>query len=248
MNRELATVISLVALTACGGDPSTSKQTGPSNVAGAPAVIGGCLDKKCGPKNEAFFSNANYAKLKLTFTAEDLAPYNTTPDQWEDLLWSKWNSQCGNHEWVPVHMQYEPGDGSRTWELENVAMRMRGGKSFGSNPLGGFKLDYSQLLPDGSERKFADMKRFDLLSNEDDPTLLVQCMTYKLMRDFGIPVPQCNHVQVSINGKIYGMMESIEGGRDKSYLQRHYQNSEGPLFGVSASSVVCGYPLYMGDL
>jgi spore coat protein CotH len=243
VNRSLTTLVSILAFAACSSSDSSTKTS--SNRTN---YIGGCLSNQCGPQNEVFFSNEYYGKLKLSFTKEDLAEYDSTPDQWEDLLWSKWKSQCGNYEWIPVNMTYEPGDGSKSWTLNRVGMRMRGSKSRGSNPLGGFKLDYEKLLPEKSDRRFGDMERFDILSNENDPTIMLQCMTYGLMRDFGIPAPQCNHVQVFVNGKLYGLMESVEGCKDKRFLKRHFANPDGPLFGVSASSVVCGYPLSQGDL
>ncbi|HEY5955375.1 MAG TPA: CotH kinase family protein [Polyangiaceae bacterium] len=245
MNRSLTTLISILALGACNSSDSPSSKTSTND---GTKLIGGCISNQCGPSNEVFFSNENYAKLKLTFTKNDLAPYGSTPEQWEDLLWSKWKSQCGNYEWLPVNMVYEPGDGSKPWTLNKVGMRMRGSKSRGGNPLGGFKLDYEKLLPPKTDRRFSDMERLDLLSNENDPSMILQCLTYELMRDFGLNSPKCNHVQVYVNEKLYGLMESVEGCKDKRYLERHFTNPDGPLFAVSASNVVCGFPLSQGDL
>ncbi|HMA94229.1 MAG TPA: CotH kinase family protein [Polyangiaceae bacterium] len=229
----------------------------PSNPAPAPtqqddtiakviAEVGGCLSKKCGPANEEFFSNEKYAKVSITFSQADIQALEDAKD-WQDLAWNKWKSQCGNAEWIPVNMVYDPGDGGKTWELNKVAMRMRGSKSRGSNPLGGFKVDYNEFLPKEVDRRFADMNRLDLLSNEKDPTDILQCLAYKLERDFGLNAPKCNHVQVTIDGQIYGMMESIETAKDKRYLERHFANPEGPLFGASTGKAVCGYPSSQAD-
>ncbi len=251
MNRNLTALLPMVALLACNssGAPTSSSSPAAAGAANNPYVtIGGCLSNKCGPTNDVFFSNDYVANLKLTFSEEDLKQYSSTPEQWEDLLWSKWTSQCGNFEWIPVNIVYEPGDGSRAWTLNQVGMRMRGSRSRGSNPLGGFKLDYEEFLPKGTDRRLGDMNQFDLLSNENDPSLMVQCMTYQLMRDFGIESPKCNHVRVSVNGQPYGLMESIERCGDSRYLKRHFANPDGPLFGASASSLVCGFSPSMGDL
>lgn len=249
---------SIAVLAVCGCNSSSPSNPAPAptqqddSIAKVIAEVGGCLSKKCGPANEDFFSNEKYAKVNITFSQADIQANSAT--DWQDLAWGKWKSQCGNYEWLPVNMTYEPGDGSKTWELNKVAMRMRGSKSRGSNPLGGFKLDYNEFLPKEVDRRFADMNRLELLSNEKDPTNILQCMAYKLERDFGLNAPKCNHIQVTIDGQVYGMMESVERCSDKRYLERHFANPEGPMFGASTGKAVCGFPssqadfVYKGDI
>ncbi len=208
------------------------------------AELGGCVNKDCGPNTSQFFDNAKVAKLKLTFREEYTKPFSKTPDQWLDLIWDKWNSHCGPYEWVPVDMEYESPDGVGNVTLERVGIRMRGSKARGANPLAGFKLDFNEFLAPGSSRRFADLSRFEGLSNEKDPSNMVQCMTYKLVRDFGVPAPLCNHVQVIVNGTVYGLMESVERGKDGRYLKYHFGTTDGSLYAGSAS---CGYGDSLGD-
>lgn len=255
VSRRIVSFLAIIVASGCSSDSKTVAKLTPSEeLAKELKTIGGCMGNKCGPSTDDFFSNEHFATLNLTFTKAELEPYakdlgldDITPDHWEDLIWSKWKSQCGNYEWIPVNMEYVPGNGGPTWQLNKVGMRMRGSKKRGANPLGGFKLDYNEFLPEGGERRFADLNRYELLSNEKDSTGMVQCMTYQLMRDFGLEAPRCNHVKVTVNGKVYGMMESVERAKDKRYLTHHFDNPEGPLFGSSTGNAVCGYPLSLGD-
>ena len=74
---------------------------------------------------------------------------------------------------------------------------------------------------------------------------MLQCMSYKLVRDFGIEAPRCNHIRVYINGTLYGLMENVERAKDGRYLEHHFGTNHGLLCGGSAS---CGYADSLADL
>ena len=127
-----------------------------------------------------------------------------------------------------------------------VKNRLHGSKSRGANPLAGFKLDFNKTLPDPeASRRFAGLSRINALSNEHDNSNMVQCMGYKLMRDFGVPAPLCNHLRVYVNGEPYGLMESVQRAKDARFLKHHFGTSDGALYAASAS---CGFADSQGDL
>lgn len=235
---------SLLLAGACG---SEGKPTVDAPLSTAQPQIGGCLGTKCGPTTEDFFDNEKIGEMHITFSTDVMKEHGyEKPSQWLDLLWEKWNSHCGPYEWIPVSVQYKGGADPRKDKeiLEQVAIRLRGSKSRGFNPLAGFKLDFNELLPKGVKRRFADLNRFEALSNEHDNANMLQCMSYKLMRDFGVEAPRCSHVRVFVNGELYGLVESVERGKDKRFLEHHFGNADGALYAVSAS---CGYTDSLGD-
>ncbi|HET9953539.1 MAG TPA: CotH kinase family protein [Polyangiaceae bacterium] len=229
---------------ACGGGEPASGQPQTESPNPPSEVIGGCMGD-CGPSTRDFFSNEQVADLKLTIDDATLKSYGYEPGQWLDLLWDKWNNHCGPYDWVPVTMTYESPDGNGNTTLEKVAMRLRGTKSRGVNRLQGFKLDFTKSLPKDNNRRFAGLSRVNALSNEGDDSNMLQCMGYKLMRDFGLEAPLCNHLRVFINGKLYGVMESVERAKDARFLKNHFETSNGFLYAASAS---CGYGDSLADL
>ncbi|MFC1642552.1 CotH kinase family protein, partial [Myxococcota bacterium] len=130
---------------------------------------------------------------------------------------------------------------------EKVAMRIRGTKSRGSNPVAGFKLVFvnEEWLPRAESRRFADLNRLEALSNENDPSNMLQCLSYKLVRDFGVEAPRCNHLRVFVNGELYALMQSVERPKDGRYLEHHFGTNDGPLYGASVS---CGWRDSLADL
>jgi len=248
VKRHSLALLSILTLAGCGDDkPATSPGSGgQSSSSGGSSGIGGCL-QNCGPSVEEFFSNEKVADLKLSFDSADTQPDGFTPDQWLDLAWQKWNNHCGPYEWLPVRMDYQTPDHVGDVVLEKVALRLRGSKSRGTNPLAGFKLDFTKSLPDSasSSRRFAGLSRLNALSNEKDDSNMVQCMGYKLMRDFGLPAPLCNHLRVYVNDTLYGLMESVERAKDARFLKHHFDTSDGSLYAASAT---CGFTDSLADL
>ena len=228
-----------MAVLSCGGDTSEEGGISPEDSA-SPA---GCRDH-CGPTTEHFFENSHVATLRISVDSAYLKEAGYEEDEWEDLLWERWNSHCGPYDWVPVRIEYESPDGVGNDVLDQVGMRLRGSKSRGQNLLAGFKLDFDKLT-EVKDRRFADLNRLELLSNEGDNTNMLQCMSYKLLRDFGLEAPRCNHLQVYINGTLYGLMESVERAKDRRFLRHHFGTNQGFLYGASES---CGYADALGDL
>lgn len=229
---------------AAGGASSTARDTDSTDGnSGSTAVDADCV-ADCGPSTDNFFDNRRVATVRITVDAEYMSANNYEPDEWLDLLWDKWNNHCGPYEWVPVRVEYEGPDGVGNGVLDQVGMRLRGGRSRGVNQLAGFKLDYDKVSP-LQGRRFADLNKLEALSNEGDDSNMLQCISYQLMRDFGIEAPRCNHIRVYINGTLYGLMENAERAKDGRFLLHHFGTNDGLLYAASTS---CGYSDILADL
>jgi spore coat protein CotH len=208
--------------------------TGGTNAAGCPPV--------CGPSVTDFFDNNKLATFRITFDQADTGTY--APAQWLDLLWSKWN-HCppfDASDLVKVTFQYESPDGKGNATLQDVGMRLRGSMRRDYNELAGFKLDIQKLLgtaTGAARRRFGDNNRVNTLSIERDPSHMVQCLTYKMKRDFGLPAPYCNHVRVFVNGTNYGLMENVEEPDNGRFLAHHFGSTAGETYLGSPSQGDC---------
>lgn len=92
----------------------------------------------------------------------------------------------------------------------------------------GFKMSFATFLPG---RRFHGHKQINFLSSERDDTLLRQCLTYELMRDFDIPVARCNFASVYVNGDYVGVFAHAENNDDGSYpLNRFADDPTGSMY------------------
>lgn len=216
----------------------------------------------CGPHYVDFFDEDKVANLYITFGPEVKAPDTCQtvcsdpaepstceevchPDDplWLNYLWSKW-SHCPGGEFVPAEVRYESPDGRGNVTMQNVGVRLRGSKTRGANAIQGFKLDFD-IAPDerelnGGKRRFADLNRINLLSIEGagiknkEASLMIQCLAYGMMRKWGVPAPQCNHLNVYVNGKFHGVFQNAEVTKDGRYLKHAFENDEGTLYEASS--------------
>lgn len=246
MQRILAVLPLLSALAwGCGADSTSSAGGGGSSGDDAKAAVfarkapaGGCLTD-CGPTTDAFFAPDQLSTLRIDFAPADLQTLGYQPSEWLDLMWSKWKSCNPNVTWIPAKLTYESASGEGDVTLERVGVRLRGSKSRGTNPLQGMKVEFKKLIPkpapDEDERRFADLNQINLLSVEKDTSIMLQCMSYALMRDFGVKAPRCNHIKVYVNGALYGVMQSVEKTDDGRFLKHQFGDNDGSLYGGSTA-------------
>jgi spore coat protein CotH len=188
------------------------------------------------------YDNNKLATIRITFAAADTGTY--TPAQWLDLLWSKWN-HCAPFEksdFVRVTFQYESPDGVGNATLTDVGIRIRGTMRRDYNQLAGFKLDFERwrsTATGAARRRFGDVNRLNTLSIEADPSHMIQCLAYKMMRDFGQPAPYCNHLKVYVNGTYYGLMESVEEPDNGRFMDHHFGSNAGEVYEASPSQGDC---------
>lgn len=248
MRRWYVAALSALFLVACGSDSSPNDGAGgaatdpTAEVLGRKAPTSGCAQESCGPDADDFFDESKLATLNITFDAADLKAFGYTSDQWLDLLWGKWKFCNSNYTWIPATIEYESPDHKGDVKMERVGVRLRGSKGRGTNAVQGMKLEFKKLIPNPpagqDDRRFADLNQINLLSVEKDKSIMLQCLSYELMRNFGVPAPRCNHLQVVINGEPYGVMQSVEKTNDGPFLRHHFGDNDGGLYGGSTSCVL----------
>ncbi|MGC4090444.1 MAG: CotH kinase family protein [Polyangiaceae bacterium] len=244
IHRVFSCVLAL-ALWGCGSSGGSASSSGGSSgvdptaqVFARKAPSGGC-SQNCGPDPAAFFDNEKLATLRIDFDPADVKALGYQPATWLDMMWSKWKYCNPNVTWIPADISYESPDGVGDVSMERVGVRLRGSKSRGVNSLQGMKLEFKKLIPseaaDEEERRFADLNQINLLSVEKDTSIMLQCLSYELMRGLGVKAPRCNHLKVFVNGELYGVMQSVEKTNDARFLKHQFADKDGHLYGGSTS-------------
>ena len=224
------------------GGGKTGGTTGTGGSTGTGGATTGTCPPACGPTADQLYDNKKLATIRITFESADTGSY--TPAQWLDLLWSKWN-HCppfDASDLTRVTMQYESPDGVGNVTMKDVGMRIRGSMVRNYNQLQGFKLDFQKLLgtaTGAARRRFGDVNRLNTLSIEKDPTHMVQCAAYQILRDFGLPAPYCNHLKVYVNGTYYGLMENVEEPETGRFQAHHFGTTSGETYEASPSQGDC---------
>jgi hypothetical protein len=215
------------ALAGAGGGGGIAG-TGVSGTAGTGggAVVMGC-PRACGPTYEQFFDETKLATIKITLPASET---NNEPPA--DYLKAN-RTHCKPFNYRRGSMEYQHPDGIGNIVLPDVGVRARGSRD---QPTQGLKFDVQALYTPGADgnRRFADLNRVNVLSLEGDPTHMLQCLGYRMMREVGIPAPKCNFVKVYLNDGYYGLLENVEQV-NKGYVRRRYGNSNGFIYVGSPS-------------
>lgn len=207
--------------TSSAGGPSkggsSNSNGGGVNASGGVAATG--CPRACGPTYDQYFDEKKLATLRVKMSS--VPTFSAA-------------GHCKPYTWTSAQVVYESPDSMGNVTLDNVGFRLRGSRT---QPVQGFKLDMQVLDTPGAQgkRRFADLNRVNILSNEGDHTHMLQCVGYKALRDFGIPAPRCNLMKVYLNDKFYGVLENVEQV-NKGYLRRHFGSNSGSLYGGSMSN------------
>lgn len=202
-----------------GGTLSSGGSAGSAVNASGAGGAAGC-PRACGPTYDQFFDLKKLATLRVNLPSAP--PAFSAADH------------CAPFSWTSARMTYESPDGLGNVTLENVGFRHRGSRS---QPVQGFKLDLQVLDTPGvaGKRRFADLNRVNILSNEGDHTHILQCVGYRAFSAFGIPAPRCNLLKVYVNDQYYGLLENVEQV-NRGFLRRHFGTNTGSLYGASMSN------------
>ena len=155
------------------------------------------------------------------FDDVDLAHFSLEIDD-DDVRQLEREVKGGDHQWVPATMIYK---GIR---YENIGVRLKGENSFlpfDEKPSLKLKFDKYQ---DGL--RFAGLKELTLNNMSNDYSMMHERVSYRLMREAGIPASRCSHVTLQVNGEDYGLYAGLEGV-DKRMVER-WRSSEGSMFEV----------------
>lgn len=107
--------------------------------------------------------------------------------------------------------------------FENVEVRKKGFFGSLSSARPSLKLRFTEDLgPYGLER-------MTLNNDNQDPSHLRTCLTYRVMDAAGVPAPRCNHARVSVNGEDLGVFTHVDS-MNKPFLRLYFEDPDGALF------------------
>lgn len=133
-------------------------------------------------------------------------------------------NKCADRPFTATTVEFENPWTGETEHYDQVGFRIRGHdlpEQILAQPDArfGFKMSFATFMPG---RRFHGHKLINFLSSEHDDTLMKQCLTYDLMRDFGIPVAWCNFASVYVNDDYVGVFAHVEDRDDGSYLENRF--------------------------
>ena len=126
----------------------------------------------------------------------------------------------GEYTYVPADVTI---DGQA---LSNIGVRKKGFIGSQSTEKPSLKLNLDEYEA-GAELFCTD--NITLNNAVQDPSLVRQCIGYKLFSEAGIAAPLCNFAQVSVNGADLGTYVHVEPIK-RSFLRRNFAEDNGELY------------------
>ena len=80
-----------------------------------------------------------------------------------------------------------------------------------------------------ADQEHLGLHRITLNNNQQDPSNLNACLTYRRFAAAGHPAPRCGFARVTVNGQDLGVYTHVESVK-KRMLRRHFDDDEGNLY------------------
>ncbi len=110
--------------------------------------------------------------------------------------------------------------------LQEVGIRKKGFFGSLSEDRPSLKIKTDEYV-DGQE--LLGLHRITLNNNQQDPSNLNACLTYRRFAAAGHPAPRCGFAKVSVNGQELGVYSHVESVK-KRMLARHFDENDGNLY------------------
>lgn len=109
--------------------------------------------------------------------------------------------------------------------ISEIGFRLRGNTSRESEKKS-FKISFNTFKPG---RHYFGVEKLNLNGEHNDPSVIRSKIAWNLFRDFGIPSPRANHVEVYINGDYYGLYINVEH-IDEEFVESRFDHKDGNLY------------------
>ena len=109
--------------------------------------------------------------------------------------------------------------------IPEIGFRLRGNTSRQAQKKS-FKVSFNTYR---SGRQFYGLEKMNLNGEHNDPSVIRAKIAWDLYRNFGIPTPRANHVEVYINGNYYGLYINAEH-IDEEFVNSRFENKDGNLY------------------
>lgn len=110
--------------------------------------------------------------------------------------------------------------------LTDVGVRKKGYLGSVSLSRPSMKLDFGEFMPG---REFSGVEKLTLNNAVQDPSLVKQCLAYRVYHDAGLPAPRCSFARVTVNGVDLGVYVNVEGV-SRRMLRRFFADDAGNLY------------------
>lgn len=158
-------------------------------------------------------------------------------DDWQDMLDN------------PLEEEYHKANITINGEtVGNVAIRTKGNNSLTSvansdSDRYSFKIDFDYYDDNGN---YYGLKKLCLNNNYSDNSSMREYISYKIMGELGLDVPQCGYSNITVNGEEWGLYLAVEAV-DETFLATHFDDTTGDLYKPEGMDGTGADLVYDGD-
>lgn len=149
----------------------------------------------------------------------------------------------------PLEEEYHKANVTINGEtVGNVAIRTKGNTSLTSvansdSDRYSFKLDFDYYDNNGN---YYGLKKLCLNNNYSDNSSMREYISYKIMREMGLDVPECAYSHITVNGEEWGLYLAVEPV-DEVFLAEHFADATGDLYKPEGMGYTGADLVYNGD-
>ncbi|WP_337518894.1 CotH kinase family protein [Anaerotignum faecicola] len=149
----------------------------------------------------------------------------------------------------PLEEEYHKANVTINGEtVGNVAIRTKGNTSLTSvansdSDRYSFKLDFDYYDNNGN---YYGLKKLCLNNNYSDNSSMREYISYKIMGELGLDVPQCGYSNITVNGEEWGLYLAVEA-IDETFLETHFDDATGDLYKPEGQDGTGADLVYDGD-
>lgn len=149
----------------------------------------------------------------------------------------------------PLEEEYHKANVTINGEtVGNVAIRTKGNTSLTSvansdSDRYSFKLDFDYYDNNGN---YYGLKKLCLNNNYSDNSSMREYISYKIMGELGLDVPECAYSHITVNGEEWGLYLAVEPV-DEVFLAEHFVDATGDLYKPEGQEGTGADLVYDGD-
>ena len=184
-------------------------------------------------------ADSQYTYAEHIFQDDTVNEINIEIDEkdWQDMLDN------------PLEEEYHKANITINGEtVGNVAIRTKGNNSLTSvassdSDRYSFKIDFDYYDDNGN---YYGLKKLCLNNNYSDNSSMREYISYKIMGELGLDVPQCGYSNITVNGEEWGLYLAVEA-IDETFLATHFDDATGDLYKPEGQEGTGADLVYDGD-
>ena len=172
----------------------------------------------------------------------------------QDDMVNEINIEIDEKDWQdmldnPLEEEYHKANITINGEtVGNVAIRTKGNNSLTSvassdSDRYSFKIDFDYYDDNGN---YYGLKKLCLNNNYSDNSSMREYISYKIMGELGLDVPQCGYSNITVNGEEWGLYLAVEA-IDETFLATHFDDATGDLYKPEGQEGTGADLVYDGD-